>query len=275
MPRTALIFGVANQRSLAWASTLSLLRNGVVDRAIVTAKSERQADGVQKLVESSFSSSSSSDELPVQVGVCDVSCAESKASFFDDALPKFLDGDSVGCMVHSIAYAPVEAMKCNEGELGLLNLSSDAFRVAHDVSAYSLIELSRRSLTHMARPGSIVTLSYLGAQRAVPNYNVMGPAKASLEALVRGLAMELGDSNHNIRVNCVSSGPVNTLAARGIRDFASMKADVLERAPLRRNVTSEEVGNAVSFLSSDLSSGITGQTIYVDCGYGMIAGMRS
>ena len=219
---------------------------------------------------------------------CNVACSESLDQLFRSDLPNVLGDDQrLDCLVHSLAYATPESMKDNSGKgrSGLLHCSADAFLTAHNISSYSLIELTRRALPFLTRfsnddevppraGASIVALSYLGATKAVPNYNIMGPAKASLEAITRGLALELGPE-HNIRVNCVSAGPINTLAARGIRDFHAMKRDVELRSPLRRGVTAEEVGNTVAFLVSDEGSGITGQTVYVDAGYSAVAGPTS
>jgi len=165
-------------------------------------------------------------------------------------------------IVHSIAFAPREALK---GEL-LDGLTREAFRVAHDISSYSFAALAKAGLPMMeGRNGALLTLTYLGAVRAVPNYNVMGLAKASLEANVRYLAQNLGPKG--IRVNAVSAGPIKTLAAAGISNFGKKQKIVEEFAPLRRNVTIDEVGNAAAFLMSDLASGITGEITYVDCGF--------
>ena len=165
-------------------------------------------------------------------------------------------------LVHAIAFAPREALKGEFHEA----TTREAFRVAHDISSYSLVALARGAAPLMkGRPGAIVTLSYLGAIRQVPHYNVMGLAKASLEAGVRYLATSLGP--HNVRVNAISAGPIKTLAAAGIGDFGKIFRFVERNAPLRRNVTTEEVGNVTAFLLSDLSSGITGEVTYVDAGF--------
>jgi len=164
--------------------------------------------------------------------------------------------------VHAIAFAPREALKGAFHE----NTSREAFRIAHDVSSYSLAALAKGAAPMMkGRAGSIVTLSYLGAVRSMPSYNVMGLAKASLEAAVRYLAASLGPQN--TRVNAISAGPIKTLAAAGIGGFSKILSFVERNAPLRRGVTTEDVGNAAAFLLSDLANGITGETIYVDAGF--------
>eukprot|EP00566_Odontella_aurita_P026613 CAMPEP_0113528886 /NCGR_PEP_ID=MMETSP0015_2-20120614/2088_1 /TAXON_ID=2838 /ORGANISM="Odontella" /LENGTH=180 /DNA_ID=CAMNT_0000427457 /DNA_START=334 /DNA_END=876 /DNA_ORIENTATION=+ /assembly_acc=CAM_ASM_000160 len=171
----------------------------------------------------------------------------------------------------------------------LLSTGREAFDTSHGTSAYSLISMARHGLPLLSAEGgvadrqpgdpsagmaysSIVALSYLGASRAVPNYNVMGPSKASLEAIVRGLALELGPDPHCVRVNAVSAGPINTMAARGIRGFTDMRNDAAERSMLQRNIEAQEVAEVVSFLAGEQSSGVTGQTIFVDGGYSSIAG---
>ena len=173
--------------------------------------------------------------------------------------------DGLDGIVHSIAFAPREALKG-----GFLDgLTRDAFRVAHDVSAYSFAALAKAAIPMMeGRKGALLTLTYLGAVRAIPNYNVMGLAKASLEATVRYLAQDLGP--RGTRVNGISAGPIKTLAAAGISGFGKILKSVEEAAPLRRNVTTDEVGNAAAFLLSDLASGVTGEITYVDCGFNTV-----
>jgi enoyl-[acyl-carrier protein] reductase I len=168
-------------------------------------------------------------------------------------------------LLHSVAYAPKDAL---EGEF--VNTSREAFRVAHDVSAYSLVALARAAAPLMTDGGSIVAMSYYGAEKVVPHYNVMGVAKAALEASTRYLAYDLGPKR--IRVNCISAGPVNTLAARGISGFQQMLKHYEERSPLKRNVLPEELGATGAFLASDGAAAITGQVLYVDSGY-QIMGM--
>jgi len=283
MSLTGLVLGVANQRSLAWYSAKSLIRSGKFKRIIVTSLPSHTSK-VQKLI-------AEYDEdvlngVEVHHLECDVTCKHSMMQVFEcykNGLPSLLKYDDEGsnasseddlghskldCIVHSLAYAPASTMK--DADRGLLSCSKEDFDVAHRISAYSLIEVTRRSLPYLNSPSSIVAMSYLGASRAVPNYNIMGPAKASLEAISRGLALELG--KHDVRVNCVSAGPVNTLSARGIRDFSSMKKEIEKSAPLRRNVSPDEVGSTVAFLASEISSGITGQTIYVDSGFSVVSG---
>ena len=166
-------------------------------------------------------------------------------------------------LVHSIAFAPKEAL---EGEF--VTTTRDAFRTALEISAFSLTQVALAASPLMTEGGSIVTMSYYGAEKVVPNYNVMGVAKAALESSTRYLAADLG--KQNIRVNAISAGPINTLSARGVKNMGSLLGYVGEKSPLKRNVTAEEVGKTALFLVSDLSSGITGETIYVDCGYNIM-----
>lgn len=190
---------------------------------------------------------------------CDVSSDDEISALFTQLAGEW---DGLDGIVHSIAYAPREALR---GEL-LDGLTREAFRIAHDVSSYSFAALAKAGLPMMqGRRAALLTLTYLGAVRSVPNYNVMGLAKASLEASVRYLASNLGPGG--IRVNGVSAGPIKTLAAAGISDFSKKLKVVEEYSPLRRNVTIDEVGNAAAFLMSDLASGITGEITYVDCGF--------
>ena len=173
------------------------------------------------------------------------------------------DFGKIHLVLHSVAFAPKEAL---EGRF--VDTTRQAFRIAQDVSAYSLVAISRAALPLMTEGGSIVTMTYYGSEKVVPHYNVMGVAKASLEATVRYLAHDLGP--HRIRVNAISAGPMNTLAARGIRGFGSMLKHHAEHAPLKRNVQPRELGNTGLYLGSDLSDGITGEVIYVDCGYNIM-----
>ena len=195
---------------------------------------------------------------------CDVSDDAQIAKLFEDLRGRW---DGLDGLVHSIAFAPREALK---GDI-LEGLSREAFRIAHDVSSYSLAALAKAALPMMEnRKASVLTLTYLGAQRSVPNYNVMGLAKASLEANVRYLAQGLGPKG--IRVNGISAGPIKTLAAAGIGGCGKILNFVEENAPLRRNVTTEDVGNAAAFLLSELASGITGEITYVDAGFNTVVG---
>jgi len=201
---------------------------------------------------------------PAPVLPCDVADDAQITRLFDDLRGEWegLDG-----LVHSIAFAPREALK---GDL-LDGLTREAFRVAHDVSSYSLSALAKAALPMMEnRQSSVLTLTYLGAQRSVPNYNVMGLAKASLEANVRYLAQNLGPKG--IRVNGISAGPIKTLAAAGIGGFGRILKFVEENAPLRRNVTIDDVGNAAAFLLSEYAGGITGEITYVDAGFNTVVG---
>lgn len=201
---------------------------------------------------------------PAPVLPCDVADDAQIAKLFEDLRGTW---DGLDGLVHSIAFAPREALKG-----GLLEgLTRDVFRVAHDVSSYSFAALAKAALPLMEnRKGAMLTLTYLGAQRSVPNYNVMGLAKASLEANVRYLAASLGPKG--IRVNGISAGPIKTLAAAGIGGFGKILKFVEENAPLRRNVTIEDVGNAAAFLLSDLAAGITGEITYVDAGFNTVVG---
>ena len=170
---------------------------------------------------------------------------------------------SLSAIVHSIAYAPKHA--------SLLETTRDSFQVAHDISAYSFLETAREALPLLQPESSLTTLSYLGAVRAVPNYQIMGAAKASLESLVRGLALELGSPPYHIRVNSVSAGPLNTLSARGITGISELRNHVEQHAPLKCNITAKQVADTIVFLATK-GTGITGQTIYVDGGYSIVAG---
>ncbi|MDD3519055.1 MAG: enoyl-ACP reductase [Chromatiales bacterium] len=249
--KRALIVGVASNRSIAWGIAQSMLREGA--ELAFTYQNDRLKDRVEK-----FAGECNSDiVLPCNV--------ESDAEI--EALFEHLDDywDHVDILVHSVAFAPKEEL---EGDF-LDGITREGFRIAHDVSSYSLAALAKAGRHMMkGRNASILTLSYLGAVRAMPSYNVMGLAKASLEANVRYLAYALGPEG--TRVNAVSAGPIRTLAASGIGDFRKILDHVEKNAPLRRNVTIEDVGNAGAFLCSDLASGITGEVIYVDSGYNII-----
>ncbi|HZH89054.1 MAG TPA: enoyl-ACP reductase [Pyrinomonadaceae bacterium] len=245
-----IVFGVANKRSIAWASAQSLAGAGA--RLAFTYQNERLRENVESLTK----------DLPGAVlSQCDVVKPEEVEGAFARVREEFGRLDFV---VHSLAYAPREAL---EGEY--LNTSLEAFQTALEISAYSLATLARTAQPLMTEGGSIVSMSYYGAEKVVPNYNVMGIAKAALEASTRYLASDLG--KHNIRVNAISAGPLNTLAARGVGNMGAMLKHHAERAPLRRNVEASEVGNTALFLCSPLSSGITGEVIHVDCGYNIMA----
>ena len=191
---------------------------------------------------------------------CDVSRDDEIAQLFEKLKERY---GKIDALVHSVAFAPAEDLK---GEF--VDTSRDGFRIALDISAYSLVAVSRAARPLMTDGGSIITLTYYGAEKVVPKYNVMGVAKAALEACVRYLSYDLG--KHRIRVNALSAGPIKTLAARGISGFGEMLKEQAERAPLRRNVDVNEVATTAVFLASDAGSGITGETIYVDCGYNIM-----
>lgn len=253
--KKALIVGVASNRSIAWGIAEAMKREGA--ELAFTYQNDRLKERVEKLA----ADCGSSLTFP-----CEVESDESIAAAFKSLSARWPQLD---ILVHSVAYAPREML---EGDY-LDTVTRDGFRQAHDVSSYSLAALAKAAKPMMiGRDGSVLTLSYLGAERAIQNYNVMGIAKASLEANVRYLANSLGP--HGIRVNAISAGPIRTLAASGISDFRKMLDHVASNSPLRRAVTIEDVGNAGAFLSSDLARGITGEILYVDSGYN-IMGMSS
>ena len=246
--KRALIVGVASNRSIAYGIAKAMHREGA--ELAFTYQGEKLRDRV-----AGFAAEFDSDiVLPLDVG----SDEEIDAAFAQ--LAQRWDG--LDCLIHSVGFAPREQL---EGSY-IDAVTRDGFRIAHDISAYSLAALAKAGCAMMAgRKGAIVTMSYLGAVRTVPNYNVMGVAKAALEANVRYLADSLGPEG--TRVNAVSAGPIRTLAASGISGFRGMLAEAEQKTPLRRNVTIDEVGNATAFLCSDLASGITGDVLYVDSGY--------
>ncbi len=249
--RTGLIFGVANKRSIAWAIAQALSREGM--QLAFTYQGERLKEGVESL----SSTLEGSHLLP-----CDVTIDEEIDAVYREV------GEKLGrldALVHSVAFAPREDL-----ENDFVNTSRAGFKTAHDISAYSLVALTRGAVPLMEKTGggSVLAMTYYGAEKAVEGYNLMGVAKASLEASIRYLAANLGPKN--IRVNAISAGPVNTLAARGIKGFTGMLHHHAERAPLRRNVELEEIGNAALFLLSPMSSAITGEVMYVDGGYNII-----
>jgi enoyl-[acyl-carrier protein] reductase I len=252
--KRALIVGLASNRSIAWGIAQAMHREGA--ELAFTYQNEKLEGRVAKMAA----------ELDSEIIVpCDVSSDEEIATVFDK-LDNFWDGLDI--IVHSVAFAPRNEL---EGDY-LDSVTRDGFRLAHEISSYSFAAIAKAGRNMMeGRNGALLTLSYLGAERAMPNYNVMGLAKASLEANVRYMAQSLGPDG--IRVNAISAGPIKTLAAAGISNFRKMLNEVENTAPLRRNVTIEQVGNAAAFLCSDLASGITGEITYVDSGYNMI-GMR-
>jgi enoyl-[acyl-carrier protein] reductase I len=249
--KTGIVFGVANKRSIAWAIAQALSREGM--RLAFTYQGERLKENVEAL----------STTLPGSLLLpCDVTVDAEIETVYQTIDREF---GRLDALVHSVAFAPREEL-----ENDFVKTSRDGFKTAHDISAYSLVSLTRGALPLFEKSGggSVLALTYYGAVKAVEGYNVMGVAKASLEASVRYLAANLGPSN--IRVNAISAGPVNTLAARGIKGFTTMLKHHAERAPLRRNVELEEIGNAALFLVSSMGSGITGETMYVDCGYNIV-----
>ncbi|HEY3602211.1 MAG TPA: enoyl-ACP reductase [Chthoniobacterales bacterium] len=250
--KTGVVFGVANKRSIAWAIAKAWGAAGA--RLIFNYQGERLKENVEELV------SEFGEDTPFYP--CDVSTDQEIENFFENVRgqTKRLD-----LLLHSVAFAPKEAL---EGDF--VSTSREAFRVAHDVSAYSLVALARAAAPLMSEGGSIVAMTYYGSEKVVPHYNVMGVAKASLEASTRYLAYDLGSKK--IRVNCISAGPVQTLAARGISGFSSMLKHYQERAPLKRSCDPAELGQTGLFLASDGAAAITGQVIYVDGGY-QIMGM--
>jgi enoyl-[acyl-carrier protein] reductase I len=245
-----IVFGVANKRSIAWASALAL--SGAGARLAFTYQNERLRENVEGLTK---------EMQGAVLSQCDVVKPEEVEQTFALVRENF---GRLDFLVHSLAFAPREAL---EGEY--LSTSLEAFQTALEISTYSLTTLARAAAPLMTGGGSIVSMSYYGAEKVVPNYNVMGVAKAALEASTRYLASDLG--KHNIRVNAISAGPLNTLAARGVGNLSTMLKHHAERAPLRRNVEASEVGNAALFLCSPLSSGITGEVVHVDCGYNIMA----
>ena len=245
--KTGVILGVANKRSIAWGGAKALANAGM--RLAFTYQGERLEGAVRDLA----SECEGSIVLP-----CDVTKPETIDAAFDSIREEFGFLDAV---VHAVAFAKRE-------ELGgdFFDTSKDGYMIAHEVSAYSLTAVARRALPLMeGREGSIVTLSYIGGERVIPNYNVMGIAKAALEASVRYLAADVG--KNGLRVNAISAGPIRTLSASGVSGFNTMLDHIAEKAPMRRNVTAEEVGDTCLFLCSPMSRGSTGSTIFVDAGY--------
>ena len=249
--KKALIVGVASNRSIAYGIAQAMHREGA--ELAFTYQGEKLKERVEKFA----AEFGSSIVLPL-----DVSSDEQIVAVFED-LGKHWDGlDSI---VHSVAYAPRDALEGDYVEA----TTRENFAVAHDISSYSFTALAKAGRKLMAgRNGSLLTLTYLGAERVIPNYNVMGVAKASLEANVRYMAVALGPDG--TRVNAISAGPIRTLAASGINNFRDMLSKAEGASPLRRNVSIEEVGNVAAFLCSDLASGVTGEITYVDAGYNIV-----
>jgi enoyl-[acyl-carrier protein] reductase I len=250
--KTGIVLGVANKRSIAWAIAQSLAGAGM--RLAFTYQGERLKENVAELA----------GTLPGSLLYpCDVSSDTDIDALFAALTREF---GALDTLVHSVAYAAREDL-----ESAFSGTRRDGFRIAHDISAYSLVGLTRAALPLLEKSGqaSVIAMTYYGSEKVAGNYNVMGVAKASLEASVRYLAADLGP--RGIRVNAISAGPVNTLAARGVRGFTGMLQHAAEKAPLRRNVELREIGDTALFLASRLSSGITGEVIFVDGGYHIMA----
>jgi enoyl-[acyl-carrier protein] reductase I len=250
--KVGVVFGVANKRSIAWAIAQAWAAAGA--RLIFNYQGERLKENVEELV-GTFGA-----DVPIYP--CDVSSDEEISRFFQQVRQQT---DRLDLMLHSVAFAPRESL---EGDF--VNTTRDAFLTAHNISAYSLLGLAREAVPLMSQGGSIIAMTYYGSEKVVPHYNVMGVAKASLEATARYLAYDLGPKK--IRVNCISAGPVQTLAARGIAGFSAMLKHYQEHAPLKRSCDPAELGHTGVFLAGDGAAAITGQVIYVDGGY-QIMGM--
>ncbi|MBH97393.1 MAG: enoyl-[acyl-carrier-protein] reductase FabI [Rhodospirillaceae bacterium] len=248
--KRAIITGLASNRSIAWGIAQALKAQGA--ELAFTYQNEKIQERVKKM----------SAEVGSQISLpLDVTNDDQIDRFFSDLSQHWENFD---ILVHSVAYAPADQL---EGRY-LDSINRDGFKIAHDVSSFSFSALAKAGRHMMNNGGALLTLSYLGAVRSLPSYNVMGLAKASLEANVRFMAFDLGPDG--IRVNAISAGPIRTLAAAGIKGMRQMLTHVSEAAPLRRNVTIEDVGNAASFLVSDLASGVTGEVLYVDAGYNTV-----
>ena len=251
--KRVLIVGLASNKSIAWGIAQAMHREGA--ELAFTYQNERLKDRVEKMAGECDSS------INIEL---DVSTDEQITNVFTE-LGKHWDG--LDCIVHSVAFAPREALDGDYVDA----TTRDNFAVAHDISSYSFTALAKAGRAMMkGRNGSLITLTYLGAERAIPNYNVMGVAKASLEANVRYMAAALGAEG--TRVNAISAGPIRTLASAGINNFKSMLSKAADTAPMKKNVSIEEVGNVAAFMCSDLASGVTGEITYVDGGYN-IAGL--
>lgn len=248
--RVAVIFGLANKRSIAWGIAQKLHEAGA--KLAICYQNERLKAEAQDLIA----------ELPGAAAFqCDVSSDAEIEQVFAQLKEQY---GKLHILVHSVAFAPADELKND-----FLQTSRDGFRIAHDISVYSLIAVSRAAAPLMTEGGSIVTLTYYGAEKVVSHYKVMGVAKAALEATVRYLAADLG--KQNIRVNAISAGPIMTLAARGIGDLRTMLKYHEERSPLHHNTEQSEVGNTATYLASDLASGVTGEVLYVDSGFNIMA----
>lgn len=244
--KKALIFGIANKHSIAWSIAENFRQHGAeVGLSYAIPQLEKRVMPLAEQIGATF------------VEKCDVTSDEEIDGLFNKAAAHF---GTIDILIHAVAFAPSEEL---EGRF--YNTSRDGFRIAMDISVYSFIALANRAYALMPNGGNMMTLTYYGAEKVVPHYNVMGVAKAALEASTRYLAADLGP--HNIRVNAISAGPIKTLAAAGIAGFRKMLGYVGERAPLRRNIDQDEVARTALWLCSDLGSGVTGEVVYVDAGY--------
>ncbi len=251
--KVGVVAGVANKWSIAWAIAQALHEAGA--RLVLPYLSEREQRGIEKLVEGAGWGGAVVPPEPCNAG----KDADIQRLF------AFV-GQEVGrvdCFAHCIAFAPTEALRGEYQET-----SREAFRIALDISAYSFVAMSRAAAALMSEGGSVVTLTFMASEKVFPSYNVMGTAKAALEHSVRQLASELGPNN--VRVNAVSAGPISTVSARGVQGFGDFQQMYRDRAPLRRNISQEEVGKAALFLLSDLGSGVTGEVVHVDGGYNIM-----
>ncbi|MCG8381137.1 MAG: enoyl-ACP reductase [Gammaproteobacteria bacterium] len=253
--KRALIVGVASNRSIAWGIAQAMHREGA--ELAFTYMGDRLKDRVVKMA----AECNSDIVLP-----CNVESDEEIETLFSELGKSWTEGFDI--LIHSVAFAPQDQLQGDYLDV----VNREGFKIAHDVSSYSFSALAKAAKSMLREDGALLAMTYLGAVQVLPNYNVMGLAKASLEANTRYLANSLGPQG--IRVNAISAGPIKTLAAAGISDFKKLLGYVEETSPLRRNVTTEQVGNAAAFLCSDLASGITGQTVYVDSGASII-GMPS
>ncbi|WP_067726738.1 enoyl-ACP reductase FabI [Oceanobacillus damuensis] len=251
--KNVVIMGVANERSIAWGITKSLHNAGA--NLIFTNRQERSYQKLVKLLEK--------HEIEAKLIVaCDVASDESIQQAFNEIKEK---AGVIHGLIHSVAFANRDEL---QGEYA--DTSREGFLLAQEISAYSLVAVTKAAKDVMTEGGSIVTQTYLGSERVIPNYNVMGVAKASLEASVRYLAEDVG--KYGIRVNAISAGPIRTLSAKGVSGFNDKANVIVEKAPLRRNVDQDQVGDATLFFISDLSRGVTGEVMHVDSGYHIIGG---
>jgi len=251
--KVAVVFGLANKRSIAWAICQKLSEASAT--LAICYQSERLQREAEELAAGLNQDLPPGPCGPVKTFRCDVAVDADIDNVFAELQSAY---GKLDILVHSIGFAP-------NIKNSVLNTAREDFRIAHDISAYSLIALARAAAPLMPDGGAILTLTYYGADKVFPNYNIMGVAKAALEAAVRYLAADLG--SQKIRVNAISAGPIKTLAARGISDFSTILNAVEQRAPLHRNVDALEVGNTAVFLCSPMASGITGETTFVDCGF--------